>query len=398
MTRPAAASSKKPPQEDLAAFTSTLQSEMDDLRAMVRQLLDRPAAAESSESAPDLPEELREYYTQLIQNEVAEEIAHELIAEARDRLREWRSGMAKTAPGSGESRTAAFRLETEQRQLRELIPEVLVENIERMLPPAEPVRLNQNGMPKCVALVGPTGVGKTTTIAKLAAHFKLRDNKRVGMITIDTYRIAAVDQLKAYADILSVPLEVVMTPEEMAPALRSMDSCDLVLIDTSGRSQRDTQRLDDLKVFLDAVREAEAASGTGQESGELRKVARGPDGRFLSKRAADDSGPTLEVHLVLSCTAHPAQQVEAAEKFGKLGVDRVVFTKLDEAVGLGVILNVIRRLDLQLSYLTTGQDVPDDIEVGHRRRIAELVLGRGEPKASLDARTLRAAPAVDHVA
>jgi flagellar biosynthesis protein FlhF len=80
--------------------------------------------------------------------------------------------------------------------------------------------------------------------------------------------------------------------------------------------------------------------------------------------------------LVLSCAAHPDQMLAVAREFGFLGLDRVVFTKVDEAVGLGVILNVIRRLNLQLSYLTTGQEVPDDLEVGHRRRIAELILGR----------------------
>jgi len=87
----------------------------------------------------------------------------------------------------------------------------LIQCIEQMLPVGEPLQLSSDGTTKYVALVGPTGVGKTTTIAKLAAHFKLRENLRVGMITIDTYRIAAVDQLKAYAEILNMPLEVVMT-------------------------------------------------------------------------------------------------------------------------------------------------------------------------------------------
>ncbi len=329
-----------------------LRSEMTELRAMVRELLAR-GPAPGTAPAPEVPDELREYYTALIQNSVAEEIARDVMAKARERLAECRArvGEAQIAPA-----------------LRQLVPAILVESIEKMLPAAEPVRLTE-GTPKYVALVGPTGVGKTTTIAKLAAHFKLRESKRVGMITIDTYRIAAVEQLRAYADILSVPLEIVLTPAEMTAALERMKDLDLVLIDTSGRSQKDVHRLTELKAFLEAARKA---------------------------GGAEVPADALEVHLVLSCTSHPAQLLDVAEKFAALGVRRVVFTKLDEAVGLGVILNVIHRLNLQLSYLTTGQDVPDDIEVGHRRRIAELVLDRA-PVETRPAETMTPS-AVDQVA
>jgi len=398
MGRPADTTADPASRKDLAAFTSTLRGEMDQLRGMVRELLARPGAEGLPSPLPDLPEELREHYCRLIQNDVAEEIARELVAEAHDRLGDWRTKAGVPAPGSDQ-----------QPPPPEVVHALLVEMIERMLPPAEPVQLNEDGGPKCVAFVGPTGVGKTTTIAKLAAHFKLREGKRIGLITIDTYRIAAVEQLKVYADILNVPLVVVLTPDEMAGALGSMADRDLVLIDTSGRSQRDGPRLEELKVFLDAARGAgtdsrgggvEAESAASRPKGRApRNVARGPDGRFRSKNATRGVRRVLlEVQLVLSCTSHPAQLVEAAERFGALGVNRVVFTKLDEAVGLGVILNVIRRLNLQLSYLTTGQDVPDDIEVGYRRRIAELVLGRDEGKSSLSGRTDRAAPTVDQVA
>jgi len=318
------------PAEDVANFGSALRGEVGEIRAMVRELLARPSVL--TETIPDLPDELREFYTTLIQNEVADEIAREVIATAKDRVAQWRTESANS--GGGNSAT-----------LQQLIPAVLQETIERMLPPAEPVEVNAQAGAKYVALVGPTGVGKTTTIAKLAAHFKLREGRRVGLITIDTYRIAAVDQLRAYADILNIPLEIVLTPADMAAAVGRLKAFDLVLIDTSGRSQRDTNRLGELKQFLDSARNENA----GQ----------------------------LETHLVLSCTSHPQQMMQVAEKFGQLGVDRIVFTKLDECVGVGVILNVTRRLNLHLSYLTTGQDVPDDIEVGHRRRIAQMVLARG---------------------
>lgn len=352
----------------LAAFSSSLRGEMGELREMVRQLLDR-STSESPAPTQDLPQELQEYYAGLLQNDVAEEIAREVIAEARIRLAERGDRLA----GAGESTRDADPHD----RLRTLVPEVMVETIERMIPPCEPLRLAESGQTRFVALVGPTGVGKTTTIAKLAAHFKLREGKRVGMITIDTYRIAAVEQIRAYADILNIPLEVVMTPEGMVEAIANLVGCDLVLIDTSGRSQRDVHRLDDLKEFLDLVR---------------RVAGRTP----VSSASPDDS--LLEIHLVLSCTAHPSQLIEVAEKFSALGVDRVVFTKLDEALGLGVILNVIRRLNLRLSYLTTGQDVPDDIEVGHCRRIAELILGSRDSSSGSVEPASAVRPVIDHVA
>ena len=235
-----------------------------------------------------------------------------------------------------------------------LIQEAMAECIERMLPGTEPCAAPAGGR-EIIALVGPTGVGKTTTIAKLAAQCKLRERRRVALITTDTYRIAAVAQLRAYADILSLPLEVVYTPDELAGTLGRMAEYDVILVDTSGRSQNDVERLDELKCFLDAAR-AHVADG------------------------AQTGNASLVVHLVLSCTASEGQMFEVVDRFSQLGVDRVAFTKLDEAVGLGVILNVAHRLDVRLSYLTTGQDVPDDIQVGHCRRIAEMILnGRISP-------------------
>jgi flagellar biosynthesis protein FlhF len=345
---------------------SSFRGEMEQLRAMVRELLNRPTTPAYGPN-PEIPEELRDYYTQLLQCEVADEIARDVIARARARLEECKARLAERAEqknGAARKGGAGQKDRQEGRPmeavLRDLAPVVLLESIEKLLPPTEPIQLPPGGGPKLVALVGPTGVGKTTTIAKLAAHFKLRERKRVGLITIDTYRIAAVDQLRAYAEILSVPLQVVLTPAEMSAAVELMRDLDVVLIDTSGRSQNDTDKLADLKTFLDAAR-----SAAGPAAG-------------------------METHLVLSCTSHPAQLMQVAEKFGVLGVDRVVFTKLDEAVGLGVILNVSHRLNLRLSYLTTGQDVPEDMEVGHRRRVAELILNRAEIK-------LDSAP-VEHVA
>lgn len=378
----------------ISTSTSALRNEMEELRTMVRQLLDREQSPRSAAAAlagttnrtlPPIPDELRDYYTKLIQNAVADELAREVVARAKDRLNEWRGRLQ--AVGAAKAEPLDFQ---------QLIPNALLEVIERMLPPADPVQLLPGKGTKFVALVGPTGVGKTTTIAKLAAQFKLRERKRVALITTDTYRIAAVAQLKAYAEILSVPLEVVYTPAELTDTMRKLSSYDVVLVDTSGRSQNDTEHLGDLQAFLTTAREAAKAMTVTDEQAPAPAESAGE-----AKPASEQPYSPLETHLVMSCTAHSTQLQRVLEKFSNLGIDRVVFTKLDEAVGVGVILNIANRLDVQLSYLTTGQDVPDDIEVGSRRRIAEMVLDlrpAAAPVAAASTKELPPTSAVNHLA
>lgn len=365
--------------DEISASTSALRGELTELRAMVRSLLDRPLFT-SSGPAPgalvsSVPSELQDYYTKLIQNAVADELASEVIARAKERVTEWQARLE-----------AAGQAEVADIEFQRLIPDALTDCIERMLPPAEPVQLDPEAGTVFVAMVGPTGVGKTTTIAKLAAQFKLRDRRRVGLITTDTYRIAAVEQLRAYADILGLPLEVVYTPAELAAAVQRMQQDhDVVLIDTSGRSHRDSDRLGDLRAFLDAARAAIAVPDPAPAGTEADRTCERP--------------ARLEIHLVLSCTSQPSQTQDVVRNFAPLGVERVVFTKLDEAVGVGVLLNLAHRLEVRLSYLTMGQDVPDDIEVGNRRRIAEMML-RGEPATEMftaDA-PRRGASLVNHLA
>jgi flagellar biosynthesis protein FlhF len=370
--------------EQISVSTSALRGEMEELRTMVRQLITHqrsdPAGSvvrtgESGRPAVPIPEELHDYYTKLIQNAVADELARDVVARAKERLNEWRARLQ--AVGS---------VKTEPLDVQRLIPNALTDVIERMLPPSDPVQVVPGRGTKFVALIGPTGVGKTTTIAKLAAQFKLRDRKKVALITTDTYRIAAVAQLKAYAEIMGVPLDVVYTPEDLADIMQKMHGFDVVLIDTSGRSQNDADHLGDLQAFLNKARQAAEALSTAaanaipvvppEAPGTPTATTTPNDGGENAKPAAV-AAPTykpFETHLVLSCTSHSAQLQEVVDRFTKVGIDRVVFTKLDEAVGVGVILNIAHRLDVQLSYLTTGQDVPDDIEVGSRRRIAEMVL------------------------
>jgi len=165
----------------------SLREEMNELRTMVRELLHRSSNGAGS-SVPDVPEELNEYYTCLIKNAVADEVACKVLDRARERLAECRAGLrvrrisGKIRQGDGSSGNGEYDVLNEQEALRRLVPAIFLESVERMLPTAEPVQLNTDGTTKYVALVGPTGVGKTTTIAKLAAHFKLREGKRVGLI------------------------------------------------------------------------------------------------------------------------------------------------------------------------------------------------------------------------
>lgn len=182
-----------------------------------------------------------------------------------------------------------------------------------------------------VALVGPTGVGKTTTVAKLAANLTHR-GLRVGLVTIDTYRIAAVEQLKIYANILKIPLEVVLSPGDLIGALNSYRKMDVVLIDTAGRSQRDTEQIEELGRFFDKV-------------------------------------PELDARLTLSAASSGKQMQEAVTRFSRLPVCGLIFTKLDEAASLGEALSLQLRSGLPVSYLTTGQKVPEDIEEASAGRI-----------------------------
>ena len=203
---------------------------------------------------------------------------------------------------------------------------------------------NATASPRTIALTGPTGVGKTTTLAKLAATFKLRHGRSVGLITCDTYRIAAVEQLRTYAGIIGVPLRVAMTPAEMADAREAFRDRDLVLVDTPGRAPGDSPRLEELRAFI-------------------------------------GSSEADEVHLTLSAAAGPASLARAIDRFRGIGARSLIVTKLDEAGASGPLLNIAVRAKLPLSYVTMGQEVPDDMEAADPSRLARRVLRGSDPAA-----------------
>jgi flagellar biosynthesis protein FlhF len=282
--------------------------------AQLKQMVEKLVVENRKINCPKVPEELFDHYTQLISNEVAEELAQDIM------------------------RTLQRELRPEYLSQEKYVREKLAEQIEKLIPSSGPIVRRQMRGPHVIALIGPTGVGKTTTLAKLAANLKLTEKHRVGLITLDTYRIAAVDQLKRYADIIGSPLKVVGTPEELVDAMAQMSSMDFVLIDTAGRSPKDVMKLNELRELLGTIE---------------------PD----------------EVHLVLSSTSSPACIELAIERFSEVRVDKIIFTKLDEATHVGVVLNVIRKVNKSLSYVTTGQQVPQDIAVGHGKMLARMILG-----------------------
>jgi flagellar biosynthesis protein FlhF len=301
------------PDPSYSPDSSALRDLMTRVDSMARNITDLHTIVRSKD-APEVPEELFDEYMQLIDARVEKGIAEEIV------------------------KTLHRTLRPDHLQQRQFVREKIAEQLERMLPVSGPIARSKTSGPHVVALIGPTGVGKTTTIAKLAAKLKLDENRRIGLVTIDTYRIAAVDQLKKYADIIGSPLRVVHTPEELREAVLAMRDCDFVLIDTAGRSPKDTLKLNELRTFL------EAAS---------------PE----------------EVHLVLSATADRDCVDLAIDCFGKVRVDKLIFTKLDEARHVGALMSVVRNVRKPLSYVTTGQGVPADIEVARGKRIAQLILG-----------------------
>ncbi len=294
------------------AIADSAATQMQEIHKMVSTLFGRHAEpTQSPAGEADLPPQLLALKEHLLEQDVEKSIASELMQQLQDSL--------------------ANQPALDDGALRARLTDLIADRIT-----IAPSRTTANGQ-RIIALIGPTGVGKTTTVAKLAANFRLREHKKVALITIDTYRIAAVDQLRTYAEIIEVPIKAVFTPGELHSAVRQFSQVDVILIDTAGRSQNDELRLEDLRKFLDAV------------------------------------GCT-EVHLVLSAAGNPRVARSALKRFGPIGANRILVTKLDEAETFGMILNLASATDAGVSCVTTGQDVPDDIAPADASRLAECIM------------------------
>lgn len=202
---------------------------------------------------------------------------------------------------------------------------------------------NENG-PKVLFFIGPTGVGKTTTIAKLASKLCVSDKKKVTLLTTDTYRIAAAEQLRTYANILEVPFRVIYSPEELIDALKEFNSSDYILIDTAGHSHNNETQKAGTKQFLECV--------------------------------PDDMDE--QIYLVLSATTKYRDLLSVCETYAEFTDYNLIFTKLDETVALGNLYNIKLRTGADMSYVTCGQDVPDDIdEFSPQSTVKQLLGGKG---------------------
>ena len=280
----------------------------------IRSALDEMLRGGCPPSIAGLPEALCEGYLALVRRGVAEKLAADVV---------------RTLAGEMTEAELCFADKVRERITGRLAEHVNVSGA---------VRLTA-GERKVVALIGPTGVGKTTTIAKLAANFKIRGHKRVALITIDTYRIAAVQQLQTIADIIKVPLYTVETVGDLQQTLDELRNVDLVLIDTAGRSQRDELKMNDLRTFI--------------------------------KTAGAD-----EVHLVVSATGSTGNITEVIKRFKTIGPNRLLMSKVDEAETFGGVVSAASSCGLPVSYMTMGQEIPNDIEVADGSRVAAMVWER----------------------
>ena len=208
----------------------------------------------------------------------------------------------------------------------------------------QPITMNkEDKKPKIILFIGPTGVGKTTTIAKLSSKLILEQKKKLAILTADTYRISAVEQIKTYASILSIPVEVLYEKEEVEEVLPKYKDYDYILVDTAGRSHKNKDRMDDLKEFME---------GFSQYS--------------------------ISVYLVLSATTKYKDLKKIVDLYEDISACNLIFTKLDETDAIGNILNIKLDTGMALSYVSYGQNVPDDIEIMNPQVIAKQVLGGGD--------------------
>src|SRR5687768_5088525 len=200
--------------------------------------------------------------------------------------------------------------------------------------------IERTAPPCVVVLVGPTGVGKTTTLAKLASHYAFAEGKKVALVTTDTFRIAAAQQLGTYAEILELPLEIVYRAEEVPAAVgRHMDA-DIVLVDTPGCGQQDSVKIGELAAFVSA---------------------------------AVETVPDAVVLLTLAAPTKLRDLLSVQRGFTPVHTHGLIFTKLDETNAYGPLVSLAARARKPVYFLTTGQMVPNDIEVANRRRLARLV-------------------------
>lgn len=287
----------------MARMVETLETRMNTLFSSLQHMnLESGKALERE--IPDLPRGLFEVKKSLLAMETPAEVTDQLVFDLKDHL----SLTALRMPDQAYKATASW--------------------LEQKLKFSSDLDLRRSNGPCIIVLIGPTGVGKTTTIAKLAAAYGLnsKDRKSVALFTLDTFRIGAAEQLQHYAQIIDVDMEILYKPEDIDNALpRHMDK-DLIIVDTAGRCQKDTEELSELRTFIDRL-------------------------------------PSPSRYLVLSATSKYVDMLDTVRCFGKVGFDHLIFTKIDETNSIGPLLAILVKTGKSLAYITNGQKVPEDFRL-----------------------------------
>ena len=302
---------------------TALEQKLDSLQQMLeQQMREKRQEEKKAETEAEAEQEnelgknlacVQLIYNQLVDNEVEEQYANQIISEIE----------------------SSIKKECDMDQLLSNIYQKIVLKLGQ----TKTLELHDDRT-KFVYFIGPTGVGKTTTIAKLASNLKMTRKAKIALVTADTYRIAAVEQLRIYANILDVPLKVIYDEKEMAQIKDEYRGYDVVLIDTAGRSHKSREQRDDIERLIEAIPE-------------------------------DDR----EIYLVLSATTKYKDLVRITEAYSKITDYRLIFTKLDETSSIGTIYNIRMLTGAPLSYATFGQNVPDDISNINPQSIAKKLLG-----------------------
>jgi flagellar biosynthesis protein FlhF len=303
--------------------SSAIEEKLDSLQSLLSQQLQKPEEDTEQKENKEQEEEKEEteiekfmklLYQTMRENEVEEEYANEIIEEIKE-------------------------LNKPNLPFDYALANIYQKMILKFGKP-EPITPAKSGV-KLVFFIGPTGVGKTTTIAKIASKFRVEEKKKIALVTADTYRIAAAEQLRTYANILEVPFRVIYTVEELEKAQEDFRDCDYLLVDTAGHSHQNTTQKDNMSHFIHFM------------DGKVEK----------------------EVFLVLSATTKYRDLVSITDSYKEMADYKLIFTKLDETTTLGSLLNLRLYTGASLSYVTCGQNVPDDIEEFNPQKTVKRLLG-----------------------
>ncbi|HHT87532.1 MAG TPA: flagellar biosynthesis protein FlhF [Clostridiales bacterium] len=303
-------------ENDNTKESSAIEEKLNNLQSLIeKQIVEKEVNQSANDKSKALGKNLaciQLIYNQLILNDVDEKYANQIISEIEGTLKKDAS-------------------------MDNILSSIYQKIVLKL---GQPITIDiQNNAPKYVFFIGPTGVGKTTTIAKIASKFKLEKKAKVAFLTSDTYRIAAVEQLRTYANILGVPLNVIYNVDEIEQSRKEFSDYDIIFVDTAGRSHRNKNQRDDIESLINAIPENER-----------------------------------EVYLVLSATTKYRDLISITEAYSEISDYNLIFTKLDETNSVGNLFNIRMLTNAPLSYATFGQDVPDDIDRIDPQSIAKQLL------------------------